>query len=115
MRSVILSVVVVALVGCGGGYDVTGPPSGEVRTVDAVGITSWSPSQITVRTGESVTFRNASDVVHNVRFDQDVVGHPADVADFSSASRSVTFETPGTFEYHCGIHPAMHGQIVVEP
>jgi plastocyanin len=50
-----------------------------------------------------------------VQFDQGVAGHPANVADFSSTSKSVTFATAGTFPYHCGIHPAMQGQVVVQP
>jgi plastocyanin len=118
MRSEFLSLVaVVALVGCGsGGHSVTGPgQGGNSATVDAVGATSWSPTHITIRAGEAATFRNATGIVHNLRFDE-TAGHPEDVADFVSASRSVVFTTAGTFDYHCGIHPAMQGQVeVVQP
>lgn len=117
MRSASLLAMVILAAGCGGGYgggSVSGPPDPSDHRVDAVGVTSWSPTPVTVKAGEAVTFRNTSAITHNVQFD-DVAGRPGNVADFTSASRSVTFTTAGTFAYHCGIHPAMQGQVVVEP
>ena len=77
--------------------------------------TSWSPPTITVKAGDVVTFRNTTGITHNVRFDQNVAGHPGDVGDFSSGTKPVTFSTAGTYAYHCGIHPNMQGQVVVQP
>jgi len=63
-----------------------------------------------------VTYRNpSSSIPHNVQFHQDVAGHPDNVTDFTYASRVVTFTTAGTYAYHCGIHPVMQGQVVVQP
>jgi plastocyanin len=116
MRSVSLLLLAILAVGCGGGYggNITTPPPGDPRTVDAVGVTSWSPATITIKSGEDVTFRNSSSTTHNVQFDQ-TAGHPANVADFSSSAKAVTFATAGTYAYHCGIHPNMQGQVVVQP
>jgi plastocyanin len=72
---------------------------------------SFSPHDITVAVGDSVTRTNS-----------DAQGHTATADDGSfdtgtianGTSRSVTFATAGTFAYHCSIHPAMTGSVVVE-
>ena len=122
MRSMTLLLVAGLAFGCGGGGGyggggngggITSPPPGNV--VGAVGVTSWNPATIAIKAGEDVSFRNSSSTAHNVQFDQAVAGHPGNVGDFASTSRSVTFATAGTFTYHCGIHPVMQGQVVVQP
>lgn len=109
---ILLSVGIV--VGCSGGDYPVSPFPEESGVVDAVGVTAWNPTPITIKAGEDLIFRNSSAIVHNVRFD-DVAGHPGDVSDFAQSSKSVAFPTAGTFTYHCGIHPGMQGVVVVEP
>jgi len=125
MRSMTLVLLAGLALGCGGGNGGGGgdgdgvttppppPPSGNV--VSAVGVTAWSPAAITIRAGEIVSFRDPSSTAHSVQFDQGVAGHPGNVPDFAATSKSVTFATAGTFPYHCGIHPAMQGRVVVQP
>ena len=113
MRSRSILLLVVLALGCGNNGNTVSNP-GTAHQVSAVGTASWSPGTITVKAGEEVTFRNSSgSVPHNVKFDQGVAGHPPDVSDFTSSSRAVTFTTPGTYAYHCGLHPNMTGQVVV--
>ena len=118
MRSETILLLAGLALGCGGGgyggggNGVTAPPG---NVASAVGVTAWSPATITISAGEDVSFRNASSTAHNVQFDQGVAGHPGNVADFTSTSKSVTFATAGTFPYHCGIHPVMQGQVVAQP
>jgi plastocyanin len=114
MRSMSLWVFASLVIGCSSG-DVSAPQGDGSHQVDAVGVSSWNPTPITIKAGEAVTFRNATGAVHNVQFDQGAVGRPGNVSDFASASRSVVFMTAGSFAYHCGIHPAMQGQVVVQP
>ena len=113
MRSIGLLLLATLALGCGdGGGAVSGP--GPSNRVDAVGATSWSPATITIKAGEAVTFRNSSSSTpHNVVFDQAAAGHPPDVSDFTNSSKAVTFATAGTYNFHCGIHPVMTGQVVV--
>jgi plastocyanin len=113
MRIVILSLFAVLAFGCSDSGYVAQP--GTDKLVDAVGVTSWNPSPITIKAGDAVTFRNSSAVTHNVRFEQGTAGTPADVPNFESSSKTVTFATVGTYAYHCGIHPAMQGQVIVQP
>jgi len=116
MRASSLLLIAMLAIGCKNGYDVTSPPvGGGADVVDAIGVTSWSPSTITIQAGDVVTFRNASNTTHNVRFDQNVAGHPNDVGNFASSTRQVSFTVPGTYTYHCGIHPVMQGTVVVQP
>ena len=113
MRPGNLLLLTILAIGCGySGPTPPPPPGGNV--VDAVGATAWNPSTITITAGDAVEFRNATGTTHNVQFDV-VAGHPDNVGDFASATRSVTFTAPGTYTFHCGIHPVMQGTVVVEP
>ena len=70
---------------------------------------AFSPGTVTVSVGDTVTWTN-----------NDGVGHTATGDDFDTgtisggATASVTFDTAGTFAYHCSIHPQMNGTVVVE-
>jgi plastocyanin len=112
-RSGILLLLGIAM-GCSASDYGTSPPPPENGVVDAVGVTAWSPTPITIRPGDDVIFRNSSATAHNLRFD-DIAGHPSDVSDFTYSSEAVAFPTVGRFTYHCGIHPVMQGVVVVEP
>jgi MYXO-CTERM domain-containing protein len=71
---------------------------------------AFSPQTVTVAVGDSVTWTN-----------NDGTGHTATADDGSfdtgtiagGASESATFTTAGTVAYHCTIHAAMTGTIVV--
>ena len=74
---------------------------------------SFSPSTLTIPPGTTVTVTNHGAVTHTWASD------PGSAQTWNSgnlnpgASFSVTFNTPGTFGYHCNIHPFMTGRIVV--
>jgi plastocyanin len=82
-------------------------------TVD-VGIVerAYQPHTVTVEAGDTVTWKNTVLDPHTVT---------ADGGTFNSGvmnggtTFSVTFTTPGTFDYSCLIHPTMHGVVVVRP
>jgi plastocyanin len=72
---------------------------------------AFSPATVTVSVGDTVTWTNNDGVAHtatanNGAFDTDNIA--------GGDSDSVTFDSAGTFAYHCEIHPAMTGTVVVE-
>ena len=78
--------------------------------VDIAGF-SFSPKSITISVGDSVTWANADAQSHTATADD---GSFDTGTVTTSTPKSVTFSTAGTFAYHCKIHPAMTGTVVVE-
>lgn len=72
---------------------------------------AFDPATVTIKVGQSVTWTNQESMTHTV---------VADNAEFKSnslanaATFSFTFEKAGTYAYHCSIHPAMKGTVVVQ-
>jgi plastocyanin len=72
---------------------------------------SFTPSEITIKTGAKVTWTNADDVPHTIRSVDDKFGSKAlDTGD----QFSFTFTQPGTYEYFCSVHPKMTARIIVK-
>jgi plastocyanin len=71
---------------------------------------AFSPASVTVPTGTTVTWTNRDSAPHQVGSD---TGAFQGGALGTGASYSFTFTTPGTFPYHCVIHPSMHGTVTV--
>jgi len=72
---------------------------------------AFSPATITIKAGDSVTWTN-----------QDSVGHSATADDTSwdtgilpqGQSKAIAFSKPGTYTYHCSVHPMMKGTVIVQ-
>ena len=88
------------------------PPASSAR-VDATPSIAFTPANISLTTGGTVTFAFGS-VPHNVFFDNDPAGAPAAI-DGVNANVAVqrTFPVAGVYNYYCHIHPGMRGTIVV--
>jgi plastocyanin len=72
---------------------------------------TFSPTPLTVKIGTTVTWLNNDDIPHSIVCPTlKVKSHPLDTND-SYAHR---FEQAGTYDYLCGLHPHMHGQVVVQ-
>jgi plastocyanin len=86
------------------------PAAGTINIVNMV----FTPPQITVQKGGTVTWTNNDKTTHTVIDDLANVGGPnsGDIA--PGASYSFTFNKTGSFQYHCRIHPSMRGTIVVK-
>ncbi len=75
-----------------------------VRIVDR----SFSPANVTVAAGQSITFVNASNDPHTA------TGSGFDTGSLApGGSATITRTTPGTFAYRCNFHPEMQGTITV--
>ncbi len=70
----------------------------------------FSPATLTIKAGASVTWTNTTtSTPHTVTSNTGVFDHPMSPGD----TFSFTFSQPGTYKYHCMIHPTMTAQIVV--
>ena len=74
---------------------------------------TFSPTTLTVPAGSTVTWTNLDTADHAIASDS---GSP--VSFFSSSlpqggTFRFTFTSPGTYSYHCSIHPSMKGTVVV--
>ena len=88
------------------------PPIARAAASGGVNIQGFAfhPGGITVHTGDTVTWTNADSADHTATandgsFDTGTLGN--------GASGSHTFNSAGTFSYHCSIHPFMHGTVTV--
>jgi plastocyanin len=72
---------------------------------------TFSPQQITVKSGDTVIWTNRDDIPHTVTSTTKSFG--SKVLD-TNESFSFTFATPGSFSYFCALHPHMTGSVVVE-
>ncbi|HTK39241.1 MAG TPA: cupredoxin family copper-binding protein [Patescibacteria group bacterium] len=71
----------------------------------------YGPQTITVKKGTTVTWTNQDGVKHNVVGDTLSTLNGPLLA--KGESYSYTFDTVGTFSYHCAPHPYMKGTVVV--
>ena len=75
-----------------------------------LGTAAFAPDALTVDAGTTVTWTNTDSVAHTST--SDAPGWDSGiVAPGGRFSRS--FQTAGTFQYHCAIHPGMVGTVVV--
>jgi len=69
---------------------------------------AYGPSSISVRAGEAVTWVNEGPADHTATGGGFDTGRLA-----RGQSAAHTFATPGTFAYHCTLHPFMKGTVTV--
>jgi plastocyanin len=128
--ALLLACVALGLVaaGCGGDDDEDGGGGGGAATteepagggggggggggeVQMAGI-SFSPMEITIAAGETVTWTNNDPAGHDVTADSFSSGDPGGLAEGDTFEH--TFEEAGSFDYVCTVHPGMEGTVVVE-
>ena len=75
---------------------------------------AFVPTPLTVKSGTAITWTNEDSAPHTVVSD---TGSPVPIVSDSlstGASFTFTFTQPGTYTYHCSIHPSMKGTVVVQ-
>jgi plastocyanin len=115
--------ILVLLAACGRGdagestADGGGDDGGEsTAQVELTGF-AFSPTELTVAAGTTVTFVNNDGTAHTVTEGTD--GTAAEDARFdeqvaNGAEVTVTFDEPGTYQVTCTLHPTMNMTVVVE-
>src|SRR5579884_471791 len=104
VRPLIIAITVLALLG--------GLPRSTARAGSGVTIANFAfaPGSITVAPGTTVTWTNTDSVAHTVTADDKSWGSGSLS---KNATYSFSFTQPGTYTYHCSIHPDMTGTIIV--
>jgi len=116
-----LFIAILTLAACGlTGPAHQAPPAGTVA-ID-MGLHSYGPDNVSIRVGQTVTWRNTSIVTHSVTADparSPKAALPPGVPAFDSGDVragevfSRTFTVPGTYRYYCTHHDGMVGTITV--
>jgi plastocyanin len=89
------------------------PNKADAQTTQAVTIAdfAFSPASLTINVGDTVTWTNNDSATHTAT----ATDGSFDTGELAQgASGSVTFDTAGTFNYICSIHPQMTGTIIVQ-
>jgi amicyanin len=72
---------------------------------------AFTPAEITVSPGTTLTWENRDDIPHNVvATDKSFRSKVMD----TEQKFSFTFGTPGVYEYFCALHPHMKGKVIVK-
>jgi plastocyanin len=73
---------------------------------------AFNPGTIEVAVGDTVTWTNSDSAAHTATQLPSGSGFQSGTLD-PGASYSFTFDTPGTYDYHCEFHAGMTGQVIV--
>ena len=122
-KTIVIALLVTLGAGCGKGYSSTpaspsptpapvGPSSSVTIPTGAasLGDRAYSPDEITVAIGSTVTWTNTDTVAHTSTSN----GSGWNSGTIAPGQQfSTTLQTAGTFAYHCAIHPGMVGTVTV--
>jgi plastocyanin len=98
----------------GGGPSGSTPDGGTAVTINWTLAAETATVVTTVAAGTLVQWHNGDTTTHTVQ--PDTAPPPNAIASINPAATSApqTITTPGTYHYHCAIHPTMHGTLIVQ-
>ena len=115
--------LIALLAACGGSYG-SGGTGGGIQAgngggTDGVTI-QWTlgaertPVTTTVPAGTTVRWHNGDGTTHTI--EPDAAPPPQSIASIGPGATSATqtIDMPGTYHYHCAIHPGMKGTLIVQ-
>jgi plastocyanin len=119
-RLILIAAFALLLAGCGQSSSPTYSSPSPTTGSSSVSIVSgsrtmttnaYNPNPITISSGMTVTWTNNDSIAHTSTSSTGAwdSGMIAPGAKFSR-----TFQAPGTFQYHCSIHPNMVGTVTVQ-
>ncbi len=124
LRFAVLALALAAMSACGGSSysppasptpTPTPTPTGSGVSIPAgartMGSAAYAPDPLTVTAGTMVTWTNNDSIAHTATSDNGVFDSGTIAA---GGKYSYTFNTKGTFSYHCTFHSGMVGQVVVQ-
>jgi plastocyanin len=111
LRQGVTAAAILVLVAIGQGMALS-PAIAADSTVSIDNFT-FGPNVLTVKAGTTVTWVNNDDIPHTI-LDKNRKVFRSKVLD-TEDKFSFTFTQPGTYDYFCGLHPHMTGQVIVTP
>jgi plastocyanin len=72
---------------------------------------AFDPNPMTIHVGQTVAWTDSDGVSHTATADD--ASFDTGTISPGASSAGVTFNTVGTFAYHCRIHSSMHGTVIV--
>ena len=123
-RAAPMLLAAVALAACGGGssseraatttVEAQGPAERQTATVVSNDELRYDPGIVEAKVGTLVlTHRNGGRIPHNLVFDDETLGRIDTVTGGQEKSITLTFSTPGTYDFVCTFHPGQDGRVVV--
>lgn len=126
LRLALVSTVLMFAIACGNDYSTPptaptpmpteptpGGPSASVTIpmgAEFLGNRAFAPGDLNVDVGTTVTWMNTDSIPHTSTSDQ----NQWNSGTLAAGGRfSFTFQSAGSFPYHCSIHPGMVGTVVV--
>jgi len=85
--------------------------SSNSKTIDIVGF-AFSPATMTVNKGDTIVWTNKDTMAHTVTSDSGNELASGNLV--KGQTYTHTFNTIGSFDYHCNIHTSMKGTIIVK-
>lgn len=70
---------------------------------------AFSPEELIIKAGDTVIWTNQDSAPHSIKSDN----FNSDILQTGDAYQ-FKFDTAGSYDYLCGIHPSMKGKIIVE-
>lgn len=87
------------------------PPAQPQPAAATIQNMAFSPTPLTIKKGATVTWTNNDPMAHTATSDSGSELASDNIQNGQTYSH--TFNTVGTFAYHCAIHPSMHGSVIV--
>ena len=110
LAALLIAAVALLLIGCGGGSGARDASPAAVGAVTMLN-NAFQPPHVEVPARTTVTWTNGDQVPHDAKFTD---GTQSEVLEFG-ATYQRQFDTPGTYDYECTIHPGMVGRVTVTP
>jgi len=122
IRLALIAAISIGAIACGSGSSYSSPstpapvtdgPSSAVtipKGAEVLGNRAFTPDDVDIAVGTTVTWTNTDSVAHT---------STSNASGWNSGTIapgrqfSFTYQTAGTFPYHCAIHPGMVGTVVV--
>jgi plastocyanin len=100
---------VISLASLKGGTGATGSAASDVK----ISGFTFGPAKVTVAPGKTVTWVNGDDSPHQITVTTASAASRGPVLT-KGQSHAQAFSAPGTYDYICGLHPSMKGQVEVK-